>query len=158
MTEAYHNPSAQCTGFVQGSRIETFSRQYGWNDQARAALRHRIQARTSQAKFAELAGMSASNLSHLLNGKQEPGVNRLVAIALALGTTVDSLLAGDGQDRATPAADRLRAARQAHAIASAESFAVAIDCLPVGKDIRNRLQAHVRAHIDLLRSCAGDAA
>lgn len=44
------------------------------------------------------------------------------------------------------------------AIASAESFAVAIDCLPVGKDIRNRLQAHVRAHIDLLRSCAGDAA
>lgn len=43
------------------------------------------------------------------------------------------------------------------AIASAESFAVAIDCLPVGKDIRNRLQAHIQAHIDLLRRCAGDA-
>lgn len=44
------------------------------------------------------------------------------------------------------------------AIASAESFAVAIDCLPVGKDIRNRLQSHVHAHIELLRRIAGDPA
>lgn len=44
------------------------------------------------------------------------------------------------------------------AIASAESFTVAVDCLPVGKDIRNRLQAHVRAHIELLRRIGGDPA
>lgn len=46
----------------------------------------------------------------------------------------------------------------AEAIASAESFTVAVDCLPVGKDIRNRLQAHVRKHIELLRRIGGDPA
>lgn len=44
------------------------------------------------------------------------------------------------------------------AIASAEGFAVAIDCLPVGKDIRNRLQSHIQAHIYLLRLASGDPA
>lgn len=44
------------------------------------------------------------------------------------------------------------------AVSSAEAIAVAVDCLPVGKDIRNRLQAHVRAHIELLRRIGGDPA
>lgn len=65
---------------------------------------------------------------------------------------------GFDQDDLWPSLRNLVVPGLDEAIASAESFAVAIDCLPVGKDIRNRLQAHVRAHIDLLRSCAGDAA
>jgi hypothetical protein len=44
------------------------------------------------------------------------------------------------------------------AIASAESFIVAIDCLPVGKDIRTRLKGHVQSHIELLRRIGGDPA
>lgn len=46
----------------------------------------------------------------------------------------------------------------AAAIASAEAIAVAIDCLPVGKDIRTRLKGHVQAHIELLRRIGGDPA
>lgn len=37
------------------------------------------------------------------------------------------------------------------AIATAESFRAAIDALPVGRDIRNRLIAHLGAHIAALR-------
>lgn len=42
------------------------------------------------------------------------------------------------------------------AVASAEAIAVAIDCLPIGADIRERLNAHVQEHITLLRRISGD--
>lgn len=132
--------------------------QYGWDARTRAALKRRIREKTSQAEFARLAGMSASNLSHLLAGESEPGISKLAAVAIALGTTIDSILMADDGRSTKSTEDRLRSAQQQHAVASAEAIAVAIDCLPVGKDIRTRLMGHVQAHIELLRRIGGDPA
>ena len=38
------------------------------------------------------------------------------------------------------------------ALASAEAFRLAIDALPVGRDIRSRLAAHLDAHIATIRA------
>lgn len=66
-----------------------------WDDAARGRLRALIQGRGSQAEIAKFAGMSASNLSHLLSAKGgEPGVSKLAALCNVLGASVDYVLTG----------------------------------------------------------------
>jgi hypothetical protein len=44
------------------------------------------------------------------------------------------------------------------AIATAEAFGIAIDALPVGKDIRTRLKSHLDAHIATLQALVDGSA
>lgn len=66
-----------------------------WNDEARGRLRALIQGRGSQAAVAKFAGLSPSNLSHLLSSKGgEPGISKLAALCQTLGTSIDYILTG----------------------------------------------------------------
>lgn len=71
-----------------------------WNDDVRARLKQLVLARGSQAQIAKQAGMSASNLSHLVTGKGEPSVSKLAGLCEVLGVSVDFVLRGHQPDSA----------------------------------------------------------
>lgn len=78
-----------------------------WDEAARARIRALIQGRGSQAEIAKTAGMSASNLSHLLSAKGgEPGVSKLAALCKVLGVSMDYVLTGVGSSGAIDPIDR----------------------------------------------------
>lgn len=65
-----------------------------WNEDVRARLKKLVLAKGSQAQIAKQAGMSASNLSHLVTGKGEPSVSKLAGLCEVLGVSVDFVLRG----------------------------------------------------------------
>jgi transcriptional regulator with XRE-family HTH domain len=107
----------------------------------------------TQTRLASATGIKQSTLSQILAKGGDVTLSRMAAICSACGVSMDYILTGVAPEPVQPVL-----ASADIAIASAESFAVAIDCLPVGKDIRARLQAHIQAHIYLLRRCAGESA
>lgn len=65
-----------------------------WNEEVRARLKQIVLSKGSQAQVARQAGMSASNLSHLITGKGEPSVSRLASLCEVLGVSIDFVLHG----------------------------------------------------------------
>lgn len=153
MSTAYHNETYERTAFVHGSHDETSASEGSWAlpPEARARLQDEVRLAGGPSKVARATGLQGGTLNKILNGAGDVGASRLAAICAACGVTMDYILTGVAPEPVQPAL-----ASADLAIASAETFAVAIDCLPVGKDIRNRLQAHIQAHIYLLRRCAGE--
>lgn len=123
------------------------------SEDARLRLRAAVQAFGGPAKVARATGLQGGTLNKILHGSGDVGAARLAAIASVCCESIDYLMTGQ-----SPEPEQTPLAHVKLAIASAEGFAVAIDCLPVGKDIRNRLQSHIQAHIYLLRLASGDPA
>jgi len=78
-----------------------------WNEEVRARLKKLVLAKGSQAQVAKLAGMSPSNLSHLVTGKGEPSVSRLAGLCDVLGVSLDFVLRGFQGEVGAAAADSL---------------------------------------------------
>lgn len=77
-----------------------------------AAVRSgRVRADLTQAALAEAAGVSDETISRIERGAYEPAVSTLIAIADALGLTLDGLLGGERGRRApsprSPLVERL---------------------------------------------------
>ena len=65
-----------------------------------AELRHKCGL--SQAELAKPLGLSASTIAMYEQGKREPSVSILIALAAALGVTIDYLLTGQPPQQIIP--------------------------------------------------------
>lgn len=157
MTATYHNTTSKCTANVPSwdgtaqpaLKVEDFLLQ----GDALQRLQDVAQRFGSQRRMAQVTGIRQSTPSQILAKGGDVTLARIAAICAVCNVSIEYILTGQ-----SPEPEQTPLAHVKLAIASAEGFAVAIDCLPVGKDIRNRLQSHIQAHIYLLRLASGDPA
>lgn len=124
----------------------TFSADHIWSADASERLRRAIKLCGKQPELPGRIGISRSTLYRWMMGA-DPGREHLAKLAKAVDVTPDWILHGGSPDSPTPIPEAL-----APALATARSFAVAIDALPVGKDIRTRLRDHLDRHIAVLEA------
>lgn len=127
-----------------------------WSADAAARLRDAVAAfGKKQAAVAEMVPMSRTRLSGMLNGGITPSIFVLERLCEIIGADPDDIIDGINAPAAAP--DIATAPDLSGVIASAQAFRVAIDALPVGRDIRNRLLAHLDAHVAAIHALAPEA-
>jgi len=68
----------------------------------------RTEPKLTQARLAEAAGIEVQSLSRIERGEYEPSLSACVALAEALGVTVDVIARGASSARPDPSAARMR--------------------------------------------------
>lgn len=101
---------------------------------------------------AEKTGIPYATLQRMLYGTSRLAAERLHRISGALAVPAERLIAYLFQAEAPPAVPDLSSI-----IASAQAFRVAIDALQVRRKIRNRLLAHLDAHVAAIHALGANA-